>query len=249
LTGYAGLPVPVAPDTGPLMSLTCAIGDIHGQIDQLRELVAQCRHHAANRPVKFVTLGDYIDRGPDSAGVIRFLMDLESQGDLVALKGNHEWMALGALDGTLAADDWLGEGGAATLRSYSVESAGDLPASHVAWLRARPPSYDDGRRFFVHAGIDPARPLAEQRKRDLIWIRERFLHDRRDHGRLIVHGHTPAADGLPELRPNRINLDTGAVYGGPLTAAMFSDASTEPETFLQVDQALAAKILPALRRT
>ena len=131
----------------------------------------------------------------------------------------------------------------------AVESAGDLPPAHVAWLRARPLSWDDGRRFFVHAGIDPARPLAEQRERDLIWIRERFLRDRRDHGRLIVHGHTPAADGMPEVRPNRVNLDTGAVYGGPLTAAVFSDASTEPEAFLQVDQALAASVLPALRRT
>ena len=85
---------------------------------------------------------------------------------------------------------------------------------------------------------------------DLIWIRKRFLGDRRDHGRLIVHGHTPAADGLPELRPNRVNLDTGAVYGGPLTAAVFSDASTEPEAFLQVDKSSGSEDLAQhLRRT
>ena len=92
---------------------------------------------------------------------------------------------------TTAADIWLREGGAATLRSYGVSSARELPSEHLAWMRSLPLRYDDGRRFFVHAGIDPEKPLDAQSDHDLIWIREPFLSDRRDHGRLIVHGHTP----------------------------------------------------------
>jgi serine/threonine protein phosphatase 1 len=96
-------------------------------------------------------------------------------------------------------------------------------------------SYDDGRRFFVHAGIDPERPLDAQDDFDLVWIREPFLSDGRDYGRLVVHGHTPLPDGTPDLRSNRLNLDTGAGFGGPLTAAVFSDDSTPPIGFLQAD--------------
>ena len=101
------------------------------------------------------------------------------------------------------------------------------------WFRSLPLSYDDGRRFFVHAGVNPQLPLAAQHERDLIWIREPFLSARRDYGRLIVHGHTPLGTGKPDLRANRLNLDTGAVFGGPLTAALFADGRTEPVKFIQ----------------
>jgi serine/threonine protein phosphatase 1 len=141
-------------------------------------------------------------------------------------------MVLDVIAGKTQADYWTRQGGAATLRSYGAERARDLPGAHLDWLRSLPLSYDDGRRFFVHAGIDPRNSLAAQREQDLLWIREPFLSDRRDHGRLVVHGHTPTAAGRPELRTNRLNLDTGAVFGGPLTAAVFGDAETTPIAFL-----------------
>ncbi|MDR3422194.1 MAG: metallophosphoesterase family protein [Xanthobacteraceae bacterium] len=219
------------------MTMTYAIGDIHGSLRMLRALIARCRQHAGGRPMTFVFLGDYIDRGPDSAGVVRAVMDLQSEmpDRVVALKGNHEAMALDVIDGTAPADFWLTQGGAETLRSYGADSAGKLPEDLVRWLRSLRLYYDDGRRFFVHAGIDPKQPLDAQSKHDLIWIREPFLSDGRDHGRLIVHGHTPLTDGAPDLRGNRLNLDTAAVFGGPLTAAIFTDTETKPSGFLQVE--------------
>ena len=110
-----------------------------------------------------------------------------------------------------------------------------MPGAHVHWLRSLPLSYDDGRRFFVHAGIDPDKRFNAQQDHDLFWIREPFLSDRRDHGRLIVHGHTPINGRKPDLRANRLNIDTGAVFGGPLTAAVFGDAEIKPITFVQAD--------------
>jgi serine/threonine protein phosphatase 1 len=144
-------------------------------------------------------------------------------------------MALEVRDGASPAPYWESQGGDATLRSYGVARVEDLPQSDLDWLRSLPLSYDDGRRFYVHAGIDPLLPLNAQRERDLIWIREPFLSDRRDHGRLIVHGHTPVQTGEPDLRANRLNLDTGAVFGGPLTAALFTEEQTKPVGFIQAD--------------
>ena len=219
------------------MSLTYAIGDIHGCLDKLRSLLLRCEMHADGRPMSFVFVGDYIDRGPQSCGVIDCLIDLKARhGEgVVTLMGNHEAMALAAIDGSGPARLWLAQGGLATLESYRVAGPRELPRAHVDWLSALPLSYDDGRRFFVHAGVNPGSPLEAQDDFDLLWIREPFLSHGRDYGRLIVHGHTPLADGVPELRSNRLNLDTGAVFGGPLTAAVFDDAQTEPIGFLQAE--------------
>jgi serine/threonine protein phosphatase 1 len=217
--------------------LTYAIGDIHGSLQKLCDLIAQCERHADGRPATFVFLGDYIDRGPDSAGVADAVMRLQSRltERVIALKGNHEAVAIEVIDGEADEELWLREGGAATLRSYGVARASDLPPAHVAWMRSLPLYYDDGQRFFVHAGIDPDRPLDAQSDHDLIWIREPFLSDLRDHGRLIVHGHTPQPTGTPDWRGNRLNLDTAAVFGGPLTAAAFAGADRDPIGFLQAD--------------
>jgi len=219
------------------MSLTYAIGDIHGSLDKLQSLLALCDEHAAGAPMKLVLLGDYIDRGPQVRGVVDLLMALQSaRGEaVVPLMGNHEAMAISVIDGDAPARFWLVQGGAETLASYAVDSASDLPRAHIDWLRALRLSYDDGRRFFVHAGVNPDAPLDAQDDNDLLWIREPFLSHRHDFGRLIVHGHTPLTTGVPDLRANRLNLDTAAVFGGPLTAAVFDAAQTDPIDFLQVE--------------
>jgi diadenosine tetraphosphatase ApaH/serine/threonine PP2A family protein phosphatase len=212
-----------------------AIGDIHGSLDKLRSLLARCEHDCAGRPARFVFVGDYIDRGPESRGVVEYLRQLQSRlGDnAVCLKGNHEVIATAAFEDSAHDLVWLANGGEATLQSYGVESGRELPADHVAWLRSLPLTFDDGQRLFVHAGVDPRKPLERQDEQDLLWIRQPFLSDLRDYGRLIVHGHTPVRTGIPELRVNRVNIDTGAVFGGPLTAAVFVPDRREPIDFLQ----------------
>jgi serine/threonine protein phosphatase 1 len=95
--------------------------------------------------------------------------------------------------------------------------------------------YDDGQRYFVHAGVHPERDLVQQRQRDLLWIREPFLSSNKNFGRLIVHGHTPLTTGIPDQRANRLNLDTGAVYGRALTAAVFSEDLTPPLKFIRME--------------
>jgi serine/threonine protein phosphatase 1 len=215
--------------------LTYAIGDIHGSLDKLDSLIRRCEEHAAGRPRTLLFLGDFIDRGADSAGVVRRLVTLQSEQPerIVTLMGNHEAMALGVLAGRLPPDLWLTQGGAETLDSYGVSQVRDLPREHLAFIRGLRLSHDDGRRFFVHAGIDPEKPLDAQDEADLLWIREPFLTDRGDYGRLIVHGHTPLESGLPDLRRNRLNLDTGAVFGGPLTAAVFDQEQERPIAYFQ----------------
>ena len=218
------------------MLRTYALSDIHGHLNKLAGLVARCRSNAGDDGARFIFLGDYIDRGPDSRGVIEYLIDFQRRqpGDVVCLCGNHEDLALSAIDDTGEIDQWVAyNSGDTTLRSYGVKAPSELPASHVDWMRALGTHHDDGRRFFVHAGVDPSRPLHRQDRHDLLWMREPFLSDSRDYGRLIVHGHTPLRGGQPDLRTNRVNIDTAAGMGGPLTAAIFDDHATAPIGFLQ----------------
>jgi serine/threonine protein phosphatase 1 len=219
------------------MRKTYAIGDIHGSLAKLRGLIARCERDAGGEPMTLVFIGDYIDRGPDSRGVVDYVMRLQARlgANAIVLKGNHEELAVVAADDSMRAANWLLNGGDKTLRSYGISSAQELPADHLAWLRGLRLRFDDGQRLFVHAGIDPARPLDDQDAHDLVWIREPFLTDARDHGRLIVHGHTPLRTGTPDLRSNRLNIDTAAVFGGPLTAAVFVAEQRNPIGFIQVD--------------
>lgn len=216
------------------MTRTYSIGDVHGCLDQLQRLIELCERDAGAQRTKFIMLGDYIDRGPDSRGVIEFLMNLQqwSPDQIICLRGNHEDLLLAALEGDDAESNWVSNGGDATLRSYRVSHARNLPASHIDWIRSLPLFHDDGQRFFVHAGVHPERPLDQQRTRDLLWIREPFLSSGKDFGRLIVHGHTPIQSGVPDQRSNRLNIDTGAVYSRSLTAAVFNDESANPTKFL-----------------
>jgi serine/threonine protein phosphatase 1 len=212
--------------------LTFAIGDVHGCFSRLIELLANCRSYAASRQYRLVFLGDYIDRGPDSRSVVESLIQLQSQQqNVVYLLGNHEELCIRSIDDPVANAQWLNNGGIETLDSYSQTGGMQLLEQHVRWLEQLPLQFDDGMRLFVHAGVDVSKPLGEQSKRELLWMREPFLSFRGKLDRVIVHGHTPVKNG-PEVHPNRVNLDTGAVYGGPLTAGIFVDSGALPIGFL-----------------
>ena len=217
-----------------------AIGDIHGQLALLKaahdRIAADIARHG---PAPVVHVGDLVDRGPDSRGVIDLLLEGRAAGqDWVVLKGNHDRLFTMFLEDPQAQDprlrsdlSWLHPrlGGAETLASYGVRAAADrpiapvhadglaaVPASHRAFLQALPLTHRIGDVLFVHAGIRPGVALDAQVEDDLLWIRQPFLEDTRDHGPLIVHGHT--ALDAPTHYGNRVNIDSSAGYGGPLTA-------------------------------
>ena len=215
--------------------LTYAIGDVHGCLDKMLRLLELCDRHRGPRPARYVFLGDYVDRGPDSCDTVAMLIELQrgKPNEVICLCGNHDVMMLNAI--ASKGEDrllWLAQGGAQTLESYGVGSSDEVPVDHYVWIGALPVWFDDGLRFFVHAGVNPARGLDEQVPDDLLWIREPFLSSSMDHGRFIVHGHTRLRSVVPDLRSNRVNLDTGAVYGGPLTAAVFDNDQVGPLAFL-----------------
>lgn len=214
-------------------ALTFAIGDVHGCITKLDDLMRRCADYAGSRPHQFVMLGDYIDRGPDSRSVINRLSRLseERPGGIVCLKGNHEDMLLSAVDKPSDFPLWIRNGGDATLASYGADTLAGLPVDDIEWIRNLPHSHDDGLRFFVHAGIDPSVPLDQQTQQTMLWTRQRYP-ETLNPGRIIVHGHTPLRSDRPEQHPYRLNLDTGAVYGGPLSAAVFTADQAAPIAFL-----------------
>jgi serine/threonine protein phosphatase 1 len=210
-----------------------AIGDIHGCADKLRVLheaiLADLKAHPT-RGATLVHLGDYIDRGPDSAGAIEAVMGFDAC-PVVNLMGNHEATLLAALDGDApAATDWMYYGGREALTSWGMaphaprtEWGAGIPAAHQAFLRGLAVRHRVGPYFFAHAGIRPGVPLEAQAPDDLIRIRGAFLDSEADHGVIVVHGHTPVREREADLRANRVNLDTGAVFGGPLTCGVFEE--------------------------
>jgi serine/threonine protein phosphatase 1 len=216
--------------------LTYSVGDIHGCLDLLVDLLGRIEADAAGRARRLVFLGDYIDRGPDSAGVIARLRELQAAepDDVICLKGNHEDLMLRSIRRPDLLPVWLQNGGDAALDSFGCYDPAAIPADVVSWVAALPSHWEDERRVFVHAGLRPGRDRLDQTDRDRLWIREEFLQADYDFGKLVVHGHTPRLDGRPELWPHRVNLDTGAVYGGRLTAGIFSEEEPRPTGFLQV---------------
>jgi serine/threonine protein phosphatase 1 len=215
--------------------LSFAVGDIHGCFEKLQSLLQLCTEKAGSEAHRIVFLGDYVDRGPDSRSVVDLLMSLENNAaaDYVFLKGNHEAMLINAFDDRDKVAAWYANGGEQTLGSYHAHDVYQIPSDHLVWLRSRPLYFDDGLRFFVHAGVHPWRKLHKQRPHDMLCIRDRFLKSKRTFTRLIVHGHTPCAGGVPEVLANRVNVDTGAVFGGPLTAAIFVDHDRDSIGFVQ----------------
>jgi len=211
-----------------------AIGDVHGYSDLLARIFekidADLRQRPIDRPL-LVTLGDYIDRGPDSRGTIDLLLARRNVQETVCLRGNHEALILDfAKDASVMR---LGEryGALDTLRSYGLACAPDmtarelqdlcdawqtaLPQAHASFFAQTPLSFTCGDYFFTHAGVKPGVPLKKQVERDLIWIREEFLQSDKWFGKLVVHGHTPVPE--PDFRRNRVNIDTGAYSTGRLT--------------------------------
>lgn len=213
-----------------------AIGDIHGCDDLLSGLLAAIAEETATdeTPPLLVFLGDYVDRGPGSRQVIEQLLDLRKQApDARFLCGNHEEAMLFFLSDLEAGMAWTGYGGKATMQSYGVATPADetsleawrethhalkaaIPESHMRFLWGLEDRIDLGDYLFVHAGVHPDRPLNAQHTKDLRWIREPFLSDRRRLDKVIVHGHTPAAD--PYADDRRIGVDTWAYRTGVLTA-------------------------------
>lgn len=209
------------------------IGDIHGRADLLAQARDAIARDLARRKVReslVICLGDYVDRGPDSAGVLDLLCD-GFAAPLVCLRGNHEVMLGAFLQNPDELAGWRRFGGLETLASYGVptqeaaegfgyESAWQafsarLPQRHRALLDATQLSVTIDDFFFCHAGVRPGVPLEAQRERDLLWIRNEFLSWTGDFGKVVVHGHTPVA--AAEVLPNRINIDTGAFASGKLT--------------------------------
>lgn len=201
-----------------------AIGDIHGCDDRLADLHAQVAADAAARPgprIVLLHIGDYVDRGPDSAGVIERLLGPPPVpgATVVNLRGNHEELMLAGLAPGAAPDEvwiWIRNGGRQTIESYGgPQPGGMLPPAHLDFLGGLRPCWRAGGYFFAHAGIRPGVALDAQVEHDLLWIREPFLGSDDDHGAVVIHGHTPRDE--VEIRPNRIGIDTGAVFGGPLS--------------------------------
>jgi serine/threonine protein phosphatase 1 len=215
-----------------------AIGDIHGRLDLLDELLQMIRlDDQEQAPVHrrtLIFLGDYIDRGAESRGVVeRLLTGIPSGFECICLKGNHEEFLLRSLTDPSTVPLWMANGGMETLGSYGVirrdlpgapiraqylgpalEKA--LPEKHLAFFRRLPLWVTFGDYFFVHAGVKPGVPLAEQDEYDCLFIRDPFLSSRSWFGKMIVHGHTPVLE--PEVRSNRIGIDTGGFFTGHLTA-------------------------------
>jgi len=223
-----------------------AIGDIHGRADLLTRMLhlieADGNGAPAVREMILIFVGDYVDRGPDSSGVIDSLLSLkrDSRYSCHLLKGNHEVMFMDFLEDPAAFLHWAINGGVETLESYGIDvgaiaegrggaealgraAHAAIPNAHLVLLANLETWVTVGDYLFVHAGIRPGMPLEAQVDQDLIWIRQPFLDCENDFGKVVVHGHTPVSE--PEVRPNRIDIDTLAWRSGKLTALVLEGNS------------------------
>jgi serine/threonine protein phosphatase 1 len=204
------------------MSLTYVIPDIHGRADLLNEAFARIAAQACGRGGTIVTLGDYVNKGPDSRGVIERMLAGPPDGfTLVALKGNHDVLMVDALHDPAQRSTWIEKGGDTTLASYGGDIA-SVPPAHTDWLDTRPSMHDDTHRIYVHAGVDPTLPLAVQSERVLLCKRYAKTEASGYGARHVVHGHDNQVDG-PLLFEGRSNLDTAAWRTGRLTIGVFDD--------------------------
>lgn len=211
--------------------ITFAFGDIHGCLDELGQLYKKVKDYCEEHKIesadrRFVFLGDYVDRGPDSKGVIDFIRRLNQTEEVVALRGNHEDMMLADFrqGGSRFQSPWLHNGGDITLKSFGVERITEVDATYIRWMMACPLYHDDGRRFFVHAGVIQE-PLESNDENVMLWVREQFFYQKRKWSRYIVFGHTPCAWNPGD---NICPIDQGGVFGEELTCAVFNDEQDRP---------------------
>ncbi|MAK61086.1 MAG: hypothetical protein CMK09_08925 [Ponticaulis sp.] len=219
-----------------------AIGDIHGRLDLLERLFKECLEvfkPADFEQMYYVFLGDYIDRGPQSKGVIESLIRTSwKKAKPVFLMGNHEQSFLNFLDGASGSERWLRFGGRETLSSYGVDvplnanfsedelkdlrdaAHAALPKTHLKFLQDLQVSFELDNCFFAHAGVDPDRPLHGQNDDDLMWIRDKFLNGKKPLDMVVVHGHSP--ETAPVWDGRRIGLDTGAYVTNKLSAGLIT---------------------------
>ncbi len=229
-----------------------AVGDVHGRLDALQPLIRAIADDLEATPpaetAMLVFLGDYVDRGPDSKGVVDLVLKMRSTPGLEvrALKGNHEEALLQFLDQPSFGATWMEHGGGQTLLSYGVtppptrtdndawarvrdQFAADLPAEHRAFYESLELILDAGDYAFVHAGVRPGVAWDQQAERDLLWIRQEFLQEKGPFGKVIVHGHTPMEE--PQMMRHRLGIDTGCYATGVLTAVRLQD---EDQRLIQV---------------
>ncbi|OCC25269.1 hypothetical protein MB02_00905 [Croceicoccus estronivorus] len=218
-----------------------AIGDIHGRLDLLRHLANAIEADAQSAPEMETTvlmLGDLLDRGPDSAGVVDFALDWQKRRRMHILMGNHEEMFLNSFTDPGVLSNILRCGGRETLLSYGIDSDNDslptlqhvqaamdagIPGKHRKFIASFDDKVEIGDYLFVHAGIEPGLPVEQQKPQSLRWIREPFLSYEEPHSHVIVHGHTIRHQ--VQLRSNRIGIDTGAYCYGKLTALVLEGST------------------------
>ncbi|MGR9373362.1 metallophosphoesterase family protein [Rhizobium leguminosarum] len=213
------------------MRYTFAIGDIHGCIDPLNRMIDRVEAYASEGTVVF--LGDYVDRGPDSKSVLdRIIAGPSGPWRWFCLKGNHEDLMVAAYADRDSRDVWIGIGigGLETEMSYG----GRVLPQHLQWAADLPFMHIDRYRIFVHAGVDPAFPLEQQSEHDLLWLRFPPGESSDYWGKHLVHGHTPSLSN-PVTTGNRTNIDSGCVFGGKLSCAVFDDEiAGGPIDFIEV---------------
>lgn len=215
---------------------TIVIGDVHGCYYELRKLLDNLKRNGVynKQTDKLIFLGDYIDRGDNSRLVIKFIRKMQKHNkNVIALKGNHEDMLLNYISGVDSS--WKLNGANKTMQSYKGFDAQFI--DDIEWMKKLPLYHQDKNFIYVHAGLDLNKPLKEQSKYNLLWIREEFIFNTKKYNKRIIYGHTPSFSITNDIKPytfnNNICIDTGCVFGGALTALVIDDGKVTE--FIQVE--------------